>query len=369
MRPLILLAVLAGCGSQAAADPVPMPPPLETAAPATVASRLARFLWDAEPDDGLLRTVSAAPISRDHVGRVAEQMLSDERARQGVTAFYRWWLRSSALAVVDKPDPEGILTPELRASLAAEAPALGVHLTLETAGTFADLLTAPFTFADERLARHYGMEGVAGTGMRKVAFPARQNRIGVLSGAGVLATFASLTSLSWPAKRGWLVTGPVLCSEIPSGFLPTFPLDPDRSIREQMMFVTRDSSCQVCHSILNSPGFAFIGFDSLGRWRPQPGHGPGETEGWITQKILPDEPHFDGPESLVRLLLSRKETRTCFVRRWLQFATARETVVLGKVSPTLQTSTEAAYADFEASGLSLRALIVAVTRTDAFLRP
>jgi hypothetical protein len=369
MRRLILLAVLAGCASPAAERPVPVPPPLEAAAPATVASRLARFLWDAEPDDGLLRTVSAAQIRRDHVARVAGQMLSDERARQGVTAFYRWWLLSSRLAVLDKEDPEGLLTPELRASLAAEAPALGVHLTLETAGTLADLLTAPFTFVDERLARHYGMGGVAGTEMRKVAFPAAQNRIGVLSGAGVLATFASLKSLPWPAKRGWLVTGPVLCTPIPESFFPTLPIDPNLSIREQMLSVTANGSCPACHSILNSPGFAFIGFDSLGRWRPQPGHGPGETEGWITQKILAGEPHFDGPESLVRLLLSRKETRLCFARRWLQFATSRETVVSDQALPALQTSTDAAYADFEASGLNLRALILAVTRTDAFLRP
>ena len=253
--------------------------------------------------------------------------------------------------------------------MAEEAPALGVHLTLEAAGTLPELLTSPFTFADERLARHYGLTGVTGPELRKVSYPPGEPRSGLLAGAGVLSVFSSLSNPSWPAKRGWLVTDQLLCTTIARTFLPPVTPDPQRSLREQMITMTAPGNCMGCHRILNSPGFGLIGFDSFGRWRPEPVHQPGETAGSIPAQIMPDEPSFAGARELAALLSARREVSRCFTRQWLQYALDRGGVVRGPVPPAWVASLDRVVARFEASGLSLRELILAVTASDAFLGP
>lgn len=95
-------------------------------------------------------------------------MLRDDRATSGVAAFYRWWLLLDELGTLEKDVAPETLDAPLRQAMMAEAPALGVHLTLERDGAFDELLLAPYTFVNERLARHYGIAGVTGDEMRKV---------------------------------------------------------------------------------------------------------------------------------------------------------------------------------------------------------
>jgi hypothetical protein len=331
-----------------------------------VAARLARFLWAGIADADLTARLGGAPLTPARVSAVADQMLSDARSKNGISAFFRWWLLLESLVTLEKEDPGNVLDAALRESMTREAPALGAHLTIETRGTFADLLMAPFTFVDERLARHYGIPGVSGTEMRRMPYPGGQSRIGMLTGAGLLALFSSLSSPSWPAKRSWLITDPLLCSVPIRSFLPPPPLDPNRSIREQMIAVTKDGTCMGCHKLLNSPGFAFIGFDSFGRWRPEPGHGPNETAGWIPKEIMADEPKFEGPEQLARLLASRDEGPRCLTRHWMQYAVDPKTPAVGPAPEGMQQSLAEAYEAFARSGFELRQLVLAIVRTRAF---
>ena len=171
-----------------------------------VAERLARMIWDTSADASVTAMLSAG-VSRRSVGEAASQMLADDRARSGIAAFYRWWLFLSTA----KPGPE---VDPLTSALRSEAPALGTYLTLDTDGTFSDLLTAPYTFMNEALAERYGVTGVAGPEMRRVAYPSTEPRIGLLTGVGVLSFFSSLVNPSWPAKRGWLITDPLLCAPV-----------------------------------------------------------------------------------------------------------------------------------------------------------
>jgi len=331
------------------------------AAPQVVAARLGQLIWDGNPDPWVLQGLGSS-VTRQAAGDMAARMLTDVRARTGVTAFYRWWLLYDSAKV---GDPADALTSALR----AEAPALGTYLTLDANGTFTDLLTAPYTFMNETLAGHYGVQGVVGSDMRKVAFPAGELRIGLLAGAGVLSFFSSLTNPSWPAKRSWMITDPLLCTPLLRSFMPGIAPDVTRSIRQQMIDVTADATCMACHKILNSPGFAFIGFDSSGRWHPETGAAPNETEGWIPDDIMADAPRFNGPAQLARLLADREETRRCFIRQWMQFAVDRAGQVArdssGEDGPSIETAVKA----FTDSGLTLSSAIVAVTRTNTFLRP
>ena len=327
------------------------------ASPEVIAERLARMIWNAPADAEVVAMLSAG-ISQKSAGDAAARMLADTRARQGVAAFYRWWL------LFNGPEPE---EGSPRASLESEGPALGTYLTLDADGTFDDLLTAPYTFMNEELAKLYNVEGVSGPELRRVPYPADQPRIGLLTGVGVLSYFASLANPGWPAKRSWMITDPLLCSPTVRTFLPIDPPDATRSIRQQMIDAT--STCGgACHELLNSPGFAYIGFDVDGRWHPEPGAAANETEGWLPASIMPDAPRFNGPAGLARLLAGREETRRCFVRQWMQFALARDAIITPKVAPGDEDSVEAALGAFTTSGLRLTAAIVAVAQTDAFLR-
>src|SRR5205814_7732101 len=121
----------------------------------------------------------------------------------------------------------------------------------------------------------------------------------------VLTLFASLADPSWPATRAGLVLGPLLCNAIvPPPLLKPRP-DPARSIRQQMIELTAPDGCMVCHKLLNGPGFAFIGFDSFGRWHPEAGFGPGETAGWMPEEIMPGAPDFENLSELAHLLARR----------------------------------------------------------------
>jgi hypothetical protein len=183
----------------------------------------------------------------------------------------------------------------------------------------------------------------------------------------MLARFASIDGdFSWPAKRSWMIVDELMCVAVPRTFLPPPTLDPARSIRQQMIDVTK-GGCMGCHSLLNSPGFAFIGFDIQGRWRPAPGHGPGETEGWIPQQVLEDEPHFEGPEQLARLLISRPRATQCIASVWLQYAVDDKQVAsVPPQAPDIQRSLPATYAAFARAGFQLRHLPIAIVRSSAF---
>ncbi|HEY0712485.1 MAG TPA: DUF1592 domain-containing protein [Polyangia bacterium] len=341
-------------------------PAFALAPPKILADRLARFLWDVDADARLYERLERATLDRDELAKIADEMLDDPRAVRGVQAFFRWWLLLGTLETLEKVDPTRVLDSSLRRAMMDEAPALGAYVTLETRGTYAELLTAPFTFMNERLAQHYGASGVVGETLRRVPYPPGQSRVGLLTGAGVLTMFASLSSPSWPAKRGWLITDQILCTVAIRTLLPPPELDATRSIREQMISVTASPSCSGCHDLLNSPGFAFIGFDSFGRWRPEAGHGPGETEGWIPRKILADEPRFDGPDELARLLASRSEATSCFTRFWLQYAVEPKTGEAGLRSSAVEQNLSATHAAFAKSGFRLRQLPIAIVRTRAF---
>jgi hypothetical protein len=381
LAPLICISLLS-CASPGPAerpeggpaerpDGAPVPPPADAwtftlAPPEVLADRLAGLLWTAEPEADLIQRLRAVSTPAA-LGDEADRMLADPRARAGVATLFRRWLFLGVLETLIKVDPEGVLDPPLRQAMMDEAPALGTHLTLDVPGTLRDLLTAPFTFVNERLARHYGIPGVTGPELRRVSYPDGQNRVGVMTGAGVLTLFASLSSPSWPAKRGWLVSDPLLC-EFPIRSLLNPPtLDPQKSIRQQMIDTTKDSGCQGCHRTLDSPGFAFIGFDSFGRWRPERGHGPGETAGRMPATLLPDEPAFEGPAELAELLAGRPETARCFASRWLELAVDAERWV--EPPPAFERSLNAVRQSFSDSGHQLRPLVRAIVISEIFAAP
>jgi hypothetical protein len=170
-----------------------------------------------------------------------------------------------------------------------------------------ELLTANFTFLNERLAKHYGISSVYGSDFRRVTL-ADENRRGLL-GHGSILTVTSYADRTSPVGRGKWVLENVLGTPPPPppANVPPLREDPNRgkllSMRERMEQHRANPVCASCHARMDPLGLALENFDAIGRWRSQmPGGAPIDASG-----AMPDGTKFDGPSELRQLLVRNPE--------------------------------------------------------------
>lgn len=345
------------------------------ATPQVLATRLSRFLWNLPtPSPELVSQLEVARSPED-VASIAAVMLHDPRARDGVSAFFRWLLRLDDLET--QPKSGVTLTSALRASMREEAPSVANHVIFDGADTFDELFTAPYTFMDETLAEHYGV-AVSGPGFQQVPFPTT-DRVGVLGGAGVLTRYASATAPSWPARRFWMLSDVLTCELYPvappAPSIVGTPTDPNISARQQLTDVTKPAMCMQCHVVINPISFAFDSFDFVGRRQVVDVDRPAETAATVPPAGTQEELTFTDQPDLIRQLVNRPGSRRCFARRVLAYAAnpnppsgdsnhglaERGTAAFNASRTTVQDR-------FQASG-KLSELFISVVRTPAFLDP
>jgi hypothetical protein len=341
-------------------------------------TRLARVLWNGTPDADLLKRANVLK-TREDVRQLALEMLKDPRARLGVGAFYRWWLwldataaQSNATLFGGNPDtkryPEW--TMAMSADAAEETETFGVNVTLDLNGSFRTLMTASFTYANERLAKLYGLSGVVGDQLRKVDLDPTQ-RAGLLTQAAILSRDLGLPG-SNPPRRGRIVRELFYCQTIP-GIVPSPglpPTLPDRSNRQRFEMATSGSPCAACHygKELNMLGFPFEGFDEIGRHRTIDDLGkPLDVTGLKLQGDSGRDLAFDGPIQLAALLADKDAVQRCMGQQWLTFALGLPPKDLDKVNDNGEL--DDIQAAFKSSGLDLRELIAAVVQSGTFLAP
>ena len=239
-----------------------------------LASRLSFFLWASAPDAELLRLAEAGRLSRpaDFDAQVT-RMLADPRADVLGARFAGQWLR---LQDLDKINPDVRFYPDfdeqLKTSMRRETETFFRQI-LRDNRPVTDLFTADYTFVDERLARHYGIPGIVGAEMRRVAYPDNRRR-GILGHASVL-TLTSEAERTSPVLRGkWVME--VLLGTPPPPPPPNVPaLDetPEaeggrlRTVRERMERHRRNPACMSCHRMIDPIGLALENFDVTGAWR------------------------------------------------------------------------------------------------------
>ena len=272
-----------------------------------LASRLSFFLWSSIPDDELLDVAARGKLKDPAVlEQQVRRMLGDPRATALVKNFGGQWLYLRNMRQV-RPDAQAYpeFDDNLREALQRETE-LFLESQLRADRSVVELLTANYTFLNERLAQHYGIPNVYGTHFRRVAYP-DDTRAGLL-GQGSVLTVTSYSTRTSPVLRGkWLLEN-LLGAPPPAPPPNVPPLDENdkakpTSVRERLEQHRRNPVCASCHSQMDPLGFALENFDGIGQWRTI-GEGGAAVD---ASGILPDGTRFNGPAEFRKALLTHRE--------------------------------------------------------------
>ena len=235
------------------------------------AARLSYFLWNSLPDDTLLALAAKGTLREPKVLREqAERLLQDKKSGRFSEDFLGQWLKLRAIAA---NDPDKKLYPEfnpyLQDSMVAETRAYFREL-LEKNLSASHLVKSDFAMLNEKLATHYGIPGVSGPEIRRVALPPGSPRGGFLTQAAILKITANGTTTS-PVPRGAFVMARLLGQEPEPPPANVAAVEPDvrgtTTIRDQLAKHRDNATCATCHAKIDPPGFALEAFDVIGGQR------------------------------------------------------------------------------------------------------
>ena len=288
-----------------------------------LASRLSFFLWSSIPDEPLLATAAAGELANPAVlEREVRRMLSSPKADALVANFASQWL---GLRQLDTLSPaSGDFDGNLRQAFRKETELLFGDVLREDLSVV-ELLSADYTFVDERLAEHYGVPNVRGSRFRRIEL-ATDERRGLL-GHGSILTVTSAPNRTSPVKRGqWILANILgtppppppegvetnLDETAPEGTTPT-------TMRQRLERHMADPSCAACHNLMDPLGFALENFDFTGQWRDAEGGTPVDSHG-----VFVDGSALAGPAGLRQVLLAHSELFVqTFTEKLLTYALGR----------------------------------------------
>jgi hypothetical protein len=332
-----------------------------------LATRLSYFLWSSMPDEELFRLADTHAL---HLAAVLEQqvrrMLADPKGTALVNNFVGQWLETRALDDF-RPDPKKFpdYDDALRKSMKGEVELFFQSIVKEDRSVL-ELIDANYTFLNERLAKHYGIDGIAGDELRRVSLSqcgeAGKHRGGVLEMAGVLTVTAMPTRTS-PVKRGKFLLEQVLGTPPPPPPADVPPLDRGDQplsgpVRERLERHRADPNCAVCHMRMDPLGFALENFDAIGAWRDTDGSYKIDPSG-----KLPDGTSLGSPDDVKKALLARKDQ---FVKT---MAEKMLTYALGRGVESYDTCTIRDVAQqVQHNNYHFSAMVTAIVKSDAFLK-
>jgi mono/diheme cytochrome c family protein len=269
-----------------------------------LATRLSFFLWSTIPDEELLSLATERRLSQPAVLRAqVRRMLKDPRGAAFVENFAGQWLHLRNLSTI-APNSDAFpdFDDDLRQAFRKEAELFFASIVDEDRSVL-DLMTADYSFVNERLARHYGLTGITGSQFRRVTLPddARRGLLG--KGSVLLATsHADRTS---PVVRGKWVLENLLGSPPPPPppNVPALPAEPGKTpktMRERMEAHRANPACASCHKAMDPIGFAMENMDAIGAWRTMEGGVPIDASGQLT-----DGTPINGVSSLREALMRK----------------------------------------------------------------
>ncbi|HEX7138992.1 MAG TPA: DUF1592 domain-containing protein, partial [Vicinamibacterales bacterium] len=327
-----------------------------------LASRLSYFLWGTLPDQDLLKAAGDGTLRNPAVyDRQVARMLADPRSRALSTRFAAQWLR---LQDVDKVRPDGLLFPNWDGSLSdafVRETELFFDSIVRENRSVLDLITADYTFVNERLARHYGIPNVTGPEFRRVALP--DSRRGLLTQGSILL-LTSVADRTSPVQRGkWVLQ--VMLGSPPPPPPPNVPTLEDTkgsadgrflSVRERMEQHRSNPACVSCHRVIDPIGLALENFDVVGRYRIKDNGVPVDSTG-----TLYDGTQMDGAAGLRAALLKHRDA---FV---MTFAENLMTYALGRrVEASDMPALRAIAHDAAAKTNQIGAFVAGIAKSQAF---
>ena len=330
--------------------------------PHAFASRLAYFITSGPPDEELLNLANSGKLSDPAViaAQVERLLDSSNFARPFLDSMPSQWLLVDAIT---SAEPNKTAYPswdeELRQALQAEARLFFAHLVKENASAV-DLVRTDFTFLNERLAEHYGIDGVTGAQMRKVDTSGTA-RGGVLSQGAFLTATSSSENTSIVLRAKWVLNN-ILCTQIPpppDGAAEEVPLPMGAeglTNRESLEMRTANAPCSGCHETLNPLGFGLEVFDGIGARRNTQNGRTIDPSG-----TLPGAGSFTNAEEMFDLLKQDKRVPACITTKFMTYALGRD------LSASCDKEALKALNDaFEKDGYKLKNHIIRIAQSELF---
>jgi hypothetical protein len=328
-----------------------------------LASRLSFFLWSSGPDQTLIELAARGRLQDPaELRRQVTRMLADPRSASLVSNFAFQWLN---VGRIDNIEPDPLTFPDFDRSLREglrEEIRLFIDSVLRADRSVLDLLQADYSFLNERVARHYGIEGIRGSQFRRVNL-ADANRHGLL-GKGALLMGTSYGNRTSPVLRGaWVL-------ETLSGTPPTAPpLGVEAlaegeagkrvlTVRERIEAHRAQASCNACHGVIDPLGFALENYDVTGAWRAKDLDAGNVID---ARGVLPDGQRVGSPADLRRALLSRPQQFVqTLTEKLMVYALGRS--VEHQDMPLVRSITRGS----ATAGYRFEAIVQAVVASDAF---
>ncbi|HVZ19544.1 MAG TPA: DUF1592 domain-containing protein [Vicinamibacterales bacterium] len=278
-----------------------------------LASRLSFFLWSSIPDDELLRVAEQGTLHEPAVlDAQVRRMLADPKSQAIIGNFAGQWLQ---LRNVRNVQPNSDLFPDfddnLRSAFKRETELFFESVMREDRPVL-DLMTANYTFVNQRLAEHYGIPGVYGSRFRRVTLT-DERRFGLLGKGSVLAVTSHAERTS-PVERGKWILENILGLPVPPPppipgagvFAEAKPGEAPKSMREQMAEHRKNPVCATCHKVMDPIGLSLDNFDVVGSWRTEDAGHPIDATGELV-----DGSQVDGVVTLRKALMQHPDV---FVR-------------------------------------------------------
>lgn len=302
-----------------------------------IATRMSYFLWSSAPDEALLAAAESGALATDEgIAEQADRMLADDRAREGVRAFFSDMLRLSALDTLTKdPTVFVLFSTEVGASAREETLRTIENLVLDERGDYRDLFTTRTTFIDRKLASIYDVTAPTLTGFARFELPADGPRRGILGQVAFLAPNSHPASSS-AVLRGKYVREVFLCGEIPAPPANANTAIPEpsadaRTLRDRVYAHLQVEGCRSCHQLMDPVGLGFENFDGLGRFRTMENGALIDPSGSLNGRWFEDAVGLEG------VLATHPDVPPCLVRTMYRYATGHpetqgETRVLTRLS-------------------------------------
>jgi hypothetical protein len=324
---------------------------------ASVADRLAAFIWHGLPDAALLDAAEHGELeTAAGIAAQAERMLADARGRVGVVEFFNQYLDIEKLGTTEKGSTYPAYTPAIRTEMWNETASFADFVVRQGDGRLETLLTSPLAMPSPGLAALYGLApGQAFAPMDPLV------RSGILTHPSVLAVHAH-SDQSSPVRRGAFIRDRVLCTPLPDpppdvNANPPV-VSPGATTRQRFEQHRASPTCATCHSLIDPVGFAFERYDGMGLYRTMDGALPIDTAGTLTGTTDIDGPFQDGVE-LTKRFATSQQVRDCMATQWLRYAVRRDESAADACSQA-QIATA-----FRETG-DMKQLVRAVVQSDAF---